>query len=108
MRPSLARLVEKYAKEEHPAGTEPLFTKTDAFQFTVYTQEEQEEEERVDLVGNLCTAADVIAEDILLPRLQPGDVVVVNHAGSYAATLSPFAFASLGRPAEILIHAGTM
>ncbi len=108
MRPSLARLVEKYAKEEYPAGTEPLFTKTDAFQFTVYTQEEQEEEERVDLVGNLCTAADVIAEDILLPRLQPGDLVVVNHAGSYAATLSPFAFASLGRPAEILIHAGTM
>ncbi len=104
LRPSLARLVAKYAKEDKPAGTEPLFTKTDAFQFEIYTREQREGEECVDLVGNLCTAADVIAEKIVLPRLEPGDVVVVNHAGSYAATLSPFAFASLGRPAEIFLR----
>lgn len=104
LRPSLAQLIRTYAREEHPAGSEPLFTKTDAFQFTAFTREPRTEQECVDLVGNLCTATDVIAEKITLPRLEPGDVVVVNNAGSYAATLSPFAFASLGRPAEIMIR----
>ena len=55
------------------------------------------------LAGNLCSAADVIAEDILLPHLEPGDIVAVTNAGSYAAALTPFQFSSQEKPAEFFL-----
>ena len=59
------------------------------------------EPKRVTVCGNLCTALDVIARDALLPDPQVGDILAVSNAGAYAATLSPFAFASFPRPAEL-------
>lgn len=60
--------------------------------------------EKVMLAGNLCTSADVMAEDILLPELERGDLVIVKNAGSYAAVLSPMQFSSQERPAEIFVR----
>ena len=60
--------------------------------------------EKVTLVGNLCTSADVIAEDILLPTMVRGDLMIVKNAGSYAAVLSPMQFSSQEQPAEFFIR----
>ncbi len=103
LRPSLAELVERYSPERHPAGTEPLFTGKNAF--GILSLREGEPVEQVTLVGNLCTAADVIGEDLPMPRLELGDPVVLTHAGSYAAVLSPMQFSSQNRPVERFLPA---
>ena len=101
LRPSLAKLVEHYAQEAPQTSTEPLFTGANAFQFLPLTK--HKEFETVTLVGNLCTAADVIAENVSMPHLECGDCVVITNAGSYAAVLSPMQFSSQDRPAEIFM-----
>jgi len=101
IRPSIARLVEQYAPEENPEGMEPLFTSRNAFEFL--TLKEEKPSETVTLAGNLCTAADVMAEDIRLPHLDCGDLVIITNAGSYAAVLSPFQFSSHERSEEIFL-----
>ena len=104
IRPSLAVLVKHSASQEEPAAAEPLFTGTDAFQFL--TLKDYEQAELVTLVGNLCTAADVVAEDIMLPHLECGDCIVITNAGSYAAALSPMQFSTQEKPAEIFLTVG--
>ena len=101
IRPSLAKLVEHYAVEETPASSEPLFTARDAFQFL--TLKDEAPSETVTLVGNLCTATDVIAENIPMPHLECGDTVIITNAGGYAAVLSPLQFSSQERPAELFL-----
>ena len=101
LRPSLARLVESYAGQTKLAGTEPLFTQSDAFAFQPIPS--REETEVVTLAGNLCTGADVMARDCPLPRMEPGDLVVVTNAGSYAAVLSPMQFSTQIPPQEIFL-----
>ncbi len=54
------------------------------------------------LVGNLCTATDLLA-DITLPALQVGDCVVTTNAGSYAAVLSPMQFSQQVPPAQLMV-----
>ena len=53
--------------------------------------------------GSLSTASDVAAEELRLPHLEPGDLVIFENAGAYGATLSPFAFSSREIPAEYLV-----
>lgn len=55
--------------------------------------------ERVSIVGCLCTPLDLLADDVALPRVDVGDLVVVFQAGAYGLTASPTAF--LGHPAPI-------
>ena len=98
IRPSLAMLVESYAGD-NLFGSEPLYTQKDAFEFSAPFSDG--EAEKVTLCGNLCTATDVVAKDILLPALKPGDIITISNAGSYAAVLSPMQFTSLPAPAQI-------
>ena len=65
--------------------------------------EETDKKEKVTLVGNLCTATDVIAEDIVLPSMDCGDIILINNAGSYAAVLSPMQFSSQEKPVEVFL-----
>ena len=58
-------------------------------------------EKKVSVVGNLCTSLDLIAKDIFLPDPKVGDILLINHAGAYGATLSPWAFAGFPRPPEL-------
>ena len=60
-----------------------------------------EGKKRVTVCGSLCTSLDVLARDALLPDPKVSDVVTVRNAGAYAASLSPFAFASFPRPVEL-------
>jgi len=42
-----------------------------------------------------------VARDVLLPRLHPGSLVVMENAGSYAAALSSMQFSSQTPPAQV-------
>jgi diaminopimelate decarboxylase len=67
----------------------------------IATRFEATPEEEASVVGCLCTPLDRLADDALLPRAEPGDVIAVFLAGAYGATASPAAF--LGHPASIEI-----
>lgn len=101
VRPSMARMAEFFAEEGEPKSNEPFFTSSDAFQFIPLS--DSEEIEWVTLVGNLCTAADVIAEDVWMPVLEEGDLIVITNAGAYAASISPMQFSSQEGPVEIFL-----
>ncbi len=102
LRPSLAKLVAHYSGETSPYGSEPLFSSTDAFEFL--TLKEDAGSETVTLVGDLCTATDVVAENIKLPHLACGDAVIITNAGSYGAVLSPMQFSSQEKPMELFLN----
>lgn len=101
IRPCLAQLIQKYSDSDSPAGSEPLYTTQNPTQIHVLNN--RKKTEVVTLVGNLCTATDVVATHISLPKLEIGDVVVFTNAGSYAAVLSPMQFSSQVAPAELFL-----
>ena len=80
---------------------EPLFTSYDAYKIDLIQNIKTDEKEVVTVGGNLCTAADILAKDILLPKAQINDLISINNAGSYAYTLTPLLFSSQEIPAEI-------
>jgi diaminopimelate decarboxylase len=55
------------------------------------------------VVGPLCTPLDLLADRMVLPVAQEGDLVVIYQSGAYGASASPQAF--LGHPpcAEVLV-----
>jgi len=63
----------------------------------------QGEQELACVVGPLCTPLDVLAEQMALPRAQPGDLVAVLQSGAYGLTASPTAFLGHPLPAEVLL-----
>lgn len=101
LRPCLAQLVRRCAPGGGPGGCEPFYSGPDSFRFLALSG--SAETETVTLAGNLCTAADVAAEDIVLPRLEPGDLVAITNAGCYGASLTPMGFSSQEPPAEFFL-----
>ena len=61
--------------------------------------------EPVDVVGPVCENADVLASDVPLPPLAPGDLVAILDAGAYGASMSS-RYNSRPHPAEVLIFRG--
>ena len=55
------------------------------------------------VVGNLCTPLDIIADQVELPRAEPGDLVAVFCAGAYGLSASPQAFLSQTKAREMMI-----
>jgi diaminopimelate decarboxylase len=53
-------------------------------------------EEEASIVGCLCTPLDRLADDVMIPRCEVGDLVAVFLAGAYGLSASPAAF--LGHP----------
>lgn len=102
IRPSLERLVAHYSPDENPSGCEPLYSCKNASDFLTL-KEQSSETEKVTLVGNLCTSSDVVAEDIEMPRLEPGDTVIITNAGAYGVVLSPIQFSSQDKPKEYFV-----
>lgn len=103
VRPAMAKMVERYSSDEYPAPCEPMYTCKDAFQ--IIPLADGTATERVTLVGNLCTAQDVIAENVMMPHLEYGDGIVMTNAGSYAAVITPMQFSSQEKPAELFLKA---
>lgn len=102
MRPAIAALLNRDVDGPSLAPQEPLFTSVNAF--TVHILNDNPEKERVSVVGNLCTALDVMKEDVLLNKADIGDLVLINNAGSYAYSFSPLEFSSFAKPQQLVLH----
>ncbi len=59
--------------------------------------------ETVKVVGCLCTPLDLLGDQVVLPRGDVGDLVVLFQAGAYGHTASPTAFLSHPAPLEVLV-----
>ena len=101
MRPAVAFLLCKVSDKAMLPGMEPLFTCENAFQVRVLN--DAAEQETVTIVGNLCTALDVIAENVTVRKAAIGDLIEITNAGSYAYSLSPLAFSSQRMPKQYLV-----
>jgi diaminopimelate decarboxylase len=62
-------------------------------------------EEEASVVGCLCTPLDRLADDVMLPKAEVGDLIAVFLAGAYGLSASPQAF--LGHPPAIEILVDT-
>ena len=62
-----------------------------------------EPEEEVTITGCLCTPLDLLADEVMLPRAEVGDLVAIFCAGAYGLTASPAAFLSQPMAREILV-----
>ncbi|WP_433511950.1 pyridoxal-dependent decarboxylase, exosortase A system-associated [Nonomuraea sp. CA-143628] len=60
-------------------------------------------EETVTVVGCLCTPLDLLGDDVSLPKVGVGDLIVLFQAGAYGLTASPTAFLSHPAPVEVLV-----
>jgi diaminopimelate decarboxylase len=58
------------------------------------------------VTGPLCTPNDVVAKDVALPEVRPGDLLGVERSGAYGPSASPVLFLSHGHPAEVLVLDG--
>jgi diaminopimelate decarboxylase len=56
----------------------------------------------VDVVGPVCESGDFFARDRMLPKVKPGDLVVLLDAGAYGMALSSN-YNTRTRPAEVLV-----
>lgn len=103
LRPAISELLMAYAPENgNLKACEPLFTVKDAFEFIIPEGDKAVLEE-VSIVGSLCTASDVMAKNVILPKAQVGDIVIITKAGSYAYSLSPLLFASHALPLQFYL-----
>ncbi len=64
---------------------------------------DEEPTETATVVGCLCTPLDLLGDNVSLPAVDIGDLVVVFQAGAYGLTASPTAFLGHPAPAEVLV-----
>jgi diaminopimelate decarboxylase len=57
------------------------------------------------LVGPICESADVLAWDVRMPELAPGDLIAVLDAGAYGMVMASNSN-SQPRPAEVVVTGG--
>ncbi|MGE2731077.1 pyridoxal-dependent decarboxylase, exosortase A system-associated [Mycolicibacterium vaccae] len=57
----------------------------------------------VTVVGCLCTPLDLLGDQVALPDVRIGDLIVLFCAGAYGLTASPTAFLGHPHPAEVLV-----
>lgn len=61
------------------------------------------EQEKVTIVGPLCTPLDILADKVTLPTAEINDYVVIYQSGAYGASASPKDFLSQPTVSEILL-----
>ena len=62
-----------------------------------------EPEEEVSIIGCLCTPLDRLADDVMMPRAEVGDLVAIFLAGAYGLSASPQAFLAQQPALEMLV-----
>lgn len=70
--------------------------------FPMHTISDSNEEEKVTVVGNLCTPTDVIGQNVTMKKAEENDYVVIEKSGAYGLTYSPFGFLGHELPLELL------
>lgn len=63
-------------------------------------------EEEVSIVGCLCTPLDRLADDVMTPRAEVGDLVAIFLAGAYGLSASPQAFLAQRPALEMVVNGG--
>lgn len=71
--------------------------------FRFVTQVKSNTEKPVDIVGNLCTSADLIGQQVAAPRLTEGDLVVIPNSGAYTHTTGMWGFNSQRPFSEMIL-----
>jgi diaminopimelate decarboxylase len=61
-------------------------------------------QEKVDVVGPLCTPLDVLGRAVELPKTEVGDLIGVFQSGAYARSASPLGFLSHPTPPEVWVE----
>jgi diaminopimelate decarboxylase len=64
----------------------------------------EEPAEEASIVGCLCTPLDRLADDVMIPRADVGDIVAVFQAGAYGLSASPQAFLGQQPALEMLVR----
>ena len=100
LRPAIAELLRQNVGAFPGNGQEPLYTCGSQSEFRILGRDG--DCETVDIVGNLCTALDVMARDITLSHAEIGDILAISNAGSYGCTLTPLLFSGQEQPKEFL------
>lgn len=67
-----------------------------------------EGEQRIDIVGPLCTSIDRLGSSVALPPIAEGDLIAIHNSGAYGLTASPFHFISHSPPAELMVSDGAL
>lgn len=62
------------------------------------------EKEYVTIVGPTCTPIDIVCKNVLLPKINIGDLIMIEDCGAYSAYFSPIYFCGHDSPAEVLYH----
>ena len=65
----------------------------------------EEEWEAVSVAGKFCESGDVLLRDVLIPRLEPGDVLAVPASGAYAPAMASN-YNLVPRPAIVMVKDG--
>lgn len=63
-------------------------------------------DEEVSIVGCLCTPLDRLADDVMMPRADVGDLVAIFLAGAYGLSASPQAFLAQAPAREMAVGGG--
>lgn len=63
-------------------------------------------QEEVSITGCLCTPLDRLADDVMMPRAEAGDLVAVFLAGAYGLSASPQAFLAQQAAREMIVGGG--
>jgi diaminopimelate decarboxylase len=71
--------------------------------FLFVTRSGSDTEIMVDFVGNLCTSADLIGQNVTAPKLIEGDLVVIPNSGAYTQTTGMWGFNSQRPFSEMLL-----
>jgi len=61
-------------------------------------------DDEANVVGCLCTPLDRLADDVALPKAEPGDVVAVFLAGAYGLSASPQSFLAQQEAREMVVN----
>ena len=67
-----------------------------------------EGEVKTDISGPLCTSIDKLGTNVVLPRLDEGDLIAIHASGAYGPTSSPVNFISHPTPREIVAEGGQL
>ena len=75
-------------------------------EFLFVTEARSDNRFAVNLVGNLCSSADVIGQDVSAPELREDDLVVIPNSGAYMQTTALWGFNSQRLFSEMMMDAG--
>lgn len=70
----------------------------------IATRWDQPAVEEVSIVGCLCTPLDRLADDVMMPKAEVGDLVAIFMAGAYGLSASPQAFLAQQAARERLVN----